>query len=82
MRNSNLSIIQRKDGNTNAIAIALEYDTMEEDLSDSKLTLVVNNTTNIEQEIYNGEISKRGLSIEIEFDKDVDLEICEGSIYM
>ena len=46
MRNSNLSVIQRKDGNTNAIAIALEYDTMEKDLSDSELTPVVNNTTN------------------------------------
>ena len=28
----------------------------------------------------NEENDKRGLSIEMEFEKDVDLEICEGSI--
>ena len=80
MRNSNLSVIQHKDGNTNAIATVLEYNTMEEDLLDSKLTPVVDNTINTDQEIYDREIDKRGLSIEIEFDKDIDLETCKGSI--
>ena len=50
MRNLNLSVLQCKEGNTNAIVIALEYDTIEEDLLDSELTLVVNNTINAENQ--------------------------------
>ena len=30
--------------------------------------------------MYNREIDKRGLSIEMEFDKDIDLETCKESI--